>query len=63
MSHMMIRPNKSELDKYFQEEADYYIINAGEFYSPVHKGLIGNPTNKTSVSVNLDQKQMVILGT
>lgn len=58
MHTMLIRPTKEELANY--GSPDFVIINAGAFPS---NRLTAGVDSKTSVCVNLEARQMVILGT
>jgi len=58
MHTMLIRPTKEELAEF--GEPDVVIFNAGKF--PANRHTAGM-TSKTSVAVDLERKQMVILGT
>lgn len=58
MTNLMIRPNPQELEAFAQP--DFVIYNAGEF--PANK-YTTYMTSNTSVDVNLDAGEMVILGT
>lgn len=60
MTNMLIRPTQAELDRDFQDGADYYIFNAGEFRASKH---IPDVVNDVAVSLNFEQGKMVILGT
>lgn len=59
MTNMLIRPTQAELDRDFQDGADYYIFNAGEFRASKH---IPQVVNDVAVSLNFEQGKMVILG-
>lgn len=59
MTNMLIRPTQAELDRDFQDGADYYIFNAGEFRASKH---IPDVVNDVAVSLNFEQGKMVILG-
>lgn len=59
MTNMLIRPTQAELDRDFQDGADYYIFNAGEFRASKH---IPEVVNDVAVSLNFEQGKMVILG-
>ena len=58
MHNMLIRPSESDLINY--GEPDYVIYNAGCF--PCNR-FIGNMTSSTSIDLNFDTKEIVILGT
>ncbi|KAA3630105.1 MAG: phosphoenolpyruvate carboxykinase (ATP) [Proteobacteria bacterium] len=58
MRNMLIRPTAEELESF--GDPDYVIYNAGRF--PANPRLPGM-TSKTCVSLNLSQKEFVILGT
>tara|TARA_A100001015_G_scaffold318196_1_gene437305 strand:+ start:985 stop:2685 length:1701 start_codon:yes stop_codon:yes gene_type:complete len=58
MNNMLIRPNLSELITF--DEPDYTIYNAGCF--PCNR-YTGNMTSSTSIDLNFDTKELVILGT
>jgi len=58
MTNMLIRPTPEELKQF--GDPDYIIYNAGKF--PCNKFTEG-VSSSTSVSLNLKQKEMVILGT
>ena len=58
MHNMLIRPTEEELLCY--GEPDYVIYNAGSF--PCNR-YTGNMTSSTSVDLNFDTKEIVILGT
>lgn len=57
MRNMLIRPSRKELEHF---HPDYTIYNAGSF--PANRYTTGM-TSATSVSINLAEKEMVILGT
>ncbi|KAF7559083.1 hypothetical protein G7046_g5078 [Stylonectria norvegica] len=57
MRNMLIRPSRAELEHF---HPDYTIYNAGSF--PANRYTEGM-TSGTSVAINFDQKEMVILGT
>ena len=58
MHNMLIRPTKAELADF--GEPDYVIFNAGQFPANAHtKGM----TSKTTVDINFEDKEVVILGT
>ncbi|KPM42872.1 Phosphoenolpyruvate carboxykinase [ATP] [Neonectria ditissima] len=57
MRNMLIRPSREELEHF---HPDYTIYNAGSF--PANRYTEGM-TSGTSVAINFDQKEMVILGT
>jgi len=61
MRNMLMRPQCIEDTQEFETEGpDFYIFNAGEFpANPLTKGM----TSTTSVDVNLQDNEMVILGT
>ncbi len=58
MNNMLIRPTSCELVDY--GEPDYVIYNAGCF--PCNR-FTGNMTSSTSIDLNFDTKEIVILGT
>jgi len=58
MHNMLIRPTSSDLVDY--GEPDYVIYNAGCF--PCNR-FTGNMTSSTSIDLNFDTKEIVILGT
>jgi len=58
MQNMLILPTKEELENF--GEPDYVIFNAGGFPANRHTTKM---TSKTSVGVNLEKKEIVILGT
>ena len=58
MQNMLILPTPQELENF--GEPDYVIFNAGGF--PANR-YTTNMTSKTSIDVNLEQKEIVILGT
>lgn len=59
MHNMLVRPTLQELEREFNDGADYYIFNAGEFHANQNiPGVVG----KEAVSLNLQQRKMVILG-
>ena len=58
MQNMLILPTKEELANF--GEPDYTIFNAGGFPANRHTS---NMTSKTSIDVNLEEKEIVILGT
>ena len=60
MTNMLIRPTKAELEKDFADGADYYIFNSGEFGANKH---IPGVVSETAVSLDFQQRKMVILGT
>ena len=58
MHNMLIRPSNEQLDNF--GEPDYVIFNAGQYPAdPLTKHM----TSKTSVELNFDRKEFVILGT
>merc|ERR1711959_169701 len=61
MRNMLMRAESpEELNEFKTEGPDFYIFNAGEFpANPLTKGM----TSHTSVDVNLQDNEMVILGT
>jgi len=58
MNNMLIRPNAEELADF--GEPDYVVFNGGEF--PANRHTTGM-SSKTSVTLNLQKHEMVILGT
>lgn len=58
MQNMLIMPTEKELEDF--GEPDYIIFNAGRF--PANR-YTSEMTSKTSVDVNLERKEIVILGT
>ena len=58
MRNMLIRPTEAELENF--GEPDYVIFNAGRF--PANRHTAGM-TSKTTVNVNFEKRQFVILGT
>ena len=58
MQNMLIMPTKTELENF--GKPDYVIFNAGGF--PANR-YTANMTSKTSIDVNIEQKEIVILGT
>jgi phosphoenolpyruvate carboxykinase (ATP) len=58
MQNMLIMPTQEQLADF--GEPEYVIFNAGSF--PANR-YTSNMTSKTSVTLNLEQKEMVILGT
>ena len=58
MQNMLIMPTKAELEDF--GEPDYVIFNAGGF--PANR-YTTKMTSKTSIDVNLEKKEIVILGT
>lgn len=60
MNNMLIVPKEEELAEFHENDAEFYIWNAGEFPSNT---LTEGMSSKTSVDVNMGEKQMVILGT
>ncbi len=58
MQNMLIRPTQEELDNF--GEPDYTIFNGGAF--PANR-YTSKMTSKTSIDVNLERKEIVILGT
>jgi phosphoenolpyruvate carboxykinase (ATP) len=60
MHNMLVRPTLHELERKFSDGADYYIFNAGEFHANQNiAGVVGRET----VSLNLQQRKIVILST
>lgn len=59
MTNMLIKPTPAELEKDFSNGADYYIFNAGEFTANKN---IPDVVNETAVSLDFQQRKMVILG-
>jgi phosphoenolpyruvate carboxykinase (ATP) len=58
MQNMLIMPTKAQLESF--GEPDYVIFNAGGFPANRHTT---NMTSKTSIDLDLEQKEVVILGT
>lgn len=58
MQNMLIMPTKAELENF--GEPDYVIFNAGGF--PANR-YTSKMTSKTSIDVNIEKKEIVILGT
>jgi len=58
MHNMLIRPSKDELEDF--GEPDFVVFNAGQF--PANRFTTGM-TSATSVGVNFQEREMVILGT
>ncbi|MHC4611674.1 MAG: phosphoenolpyruvate carboxykinase (ATP), partial [Planctomycetota bacterium] len=58
MHNMLIRPTPEELSQYGQP--DWVIFNAGQFYANTHTPGV---ESKTSVNVNFEAQEFVILGT
>ena len=58
MHNMLIRPTEEELARF--GEPDFVVINAGEF--PANRRT-SHMTSKTSVDVDFEEREMVILGT
>ena len=58
MNNMLIRPTPKELETF--GEPDFTIFNAGEF--PANRYTTGM-TSTTSVAINFQRREMVILGT
>ena len=58
MNNMLVRPNTCELIEF--GDPDYTIYNAGCF--PCNR-FTGNMTSSTSIDLNFDTKEVVILGT
>ena len=58
MHNMLIRPTDEELESF--GEPDFVVFNAGEF--PANRRT-SHMTSKTSVDVNFEDREMVILGT
>ncbi len=58
MNNMLIRPTPEELESF--GEPDYVVFNAGEF--PANRHTTGM-SSKTSVTLNLERRELVILGT
>jgi hypothetical protein len=54
---------KKNIFKYLIGQVDYHIFNAGEFAAPINKNLEGSTGSRTSVSLNLENHRMSILGT
>jgi len=59
MKQMLIRPSPDEIDREFEDGADFTIINAGEFPADPNNNSV---TGETSVAVNLRKGEMAILG-
>lgn len=58
MHNMLIRPSSAELDSF--GEPDFVVFNAGRFPANRHtRGM----TSKTSVGINFETRELVILGT
>ncbi len=60
MKQMLIRPTPDQIDKEFEDGADFTIINGGEFAADPGNNSV---TGETSVAVNLRKGEMAILGT
>ncbi len=59
MHNMLVRPTPKELEGDFEGGADYYIFNAGEIAANKNiPGVVG----REAISLNLQQRKMVILG-
>ncbi len=58
MHNMLIRPSPAELSDF--GEPDYVIFNAGKF--PANRFTAGM-TSKTSIDINFDRREIIILGT
>ena len=58
MHNMLIRPSNEQLDNF--GEPDYVIFNAGQYPADL---LTKHMTSKTSVELNFDRREFVILGT
>ena len=58
MQNMLIRPSEEQLDNF--GEPDYVIFNAGVF--PANR-YTSKMTSKTSIGINLEKQEVVILGT
>lgn len=58
MRNMLIRPTEDELKSF--GEPDYIIFNAGAFPANKYTNLM---TSKTSISLNFENREIVILGT
>ena len=58
MNNMLIRPTPEELENF--GEPDFTVFNAGEF--PANRYTTGM-TSTTSISINFQRREMVILGT
>jgi phosphoenolpyruvate carboxykinase (ATP) len=58
MHNMLIRPSADELANF--GEADYVILNAGEFPANIHTRQM---TSKTSVDLSFESRELVVLGT
>lgn len=59
MTNMLIKPTTKELETDFSSGADYIIFNAGEFGANKY---IPGIVSETAVSIDFQQKKMVILG-
>ena len=57
MQNMLIMPTEEELETF---EPDYLILNAGSFPANIYTSSM---TSKTSIDVNIESKEIVILGT
>jgi phosphoenolpyruvate carboxykinase (ATP) len=57
MQNMLIMPSDEELESF---EPDYLILNAGSFPANIYTSSM---TSKTSIDVNLERREIVILGT
>ena len=57
MQNMLIMPSEEELKTF---DPDYLILNAGSFPANIYTSSM---TSKTSIDVNLESKEIVILGT
>jgi ATP-dependent phosphoenolpyruvate carboxykinase len=66
VDHAYPRITRKRFQKYLYhilDGADYYVINAGEYYAPKSDFLEAVPKTKTCVAVNLPGKRITILGT
>ena len=59
MKQMLVRDSVDNLNKAFAERIDFTVLNAGEFWSDP---LTEDVTCETSVNVNLEDKELTVLG-
>lgn len=59
MTNMLVMPTQQELEHDFAKGIDYHVFNAGEFRANKY---IPDVVNDAAVSINFDQRKLVVLG-
>jgi phosphoenolpyruvate carboxykinase (ATP) len=63
MRNMLIRPTMEQIEKDFQQGAEWTILNSGEFPADPHvPGVSGTGTDDVSVNLNIKERKLVVLG-